>query len=159
MRPKHPDSKVRRNLSKRWYNLMSRCYNPDCHAYSNYGAKGVVVSEDWLDKERFISDAKSLPGYDEKLLLGGKLHLDKDMSDGENIYSSKTCSFVSLESNNKVKPNQQVCFKATDRHGNTYRSCNQSEFARTHGLRQGSVSACIRGKLKTTGGFIIEKEG
>jgi hypothetical protein len=148
MKPTRPDSKVRRNLSKRWYNMMSRCHDESHPRFDDYGGNGVTVDERWKDKEQFLDDARRLPGFDEGLLLDGKLHLDKDTLDPNNkVYSPDTCVFVSLEKNNSVKPKQMTPFIATAPDGRIFDVLNQSSFAKEHGLTQGTISACLKGKI------------
>lgn len=156
MKPKSPDSEVRRNLSKRWYNLIGRCTNPLHERYMQYGGAGVSVCEEWLDKEKFILDVKEISGYSEQALLAGKLHLDKDSLVSNNkIYSSHTCVFIDPVTNNKFKPNQMVTFEALSPRDTLYESSNQSEFARTHGLNQSDISACLNGKRDHVGGWLF----
>lgn len=31
-------------------NMKQRCYNPNCKAYKNYGARGITVCDEWLDE-------------------------------------------------------------------------------------------------------------
>jgi hypothetical protein len=38
------------------YNMMKRCYDPDHHAYANYGGRGVRVCKSWHDVGQFIED-------------------------------------------------------------------------------------------------------
>lgn len=154
MKPTRPDSKVRRNLSKRWYNMMARCHDATHPRYADYGGKGVTVDDRWKEKEAFLEDAKKLPGFNEQLLLDGKIHLDKDTVDPTNkIYSPEKCVFVSLEENNQVKPNQMRTFIAKAPDGRVFEVLNQSEFAKEHGLRQGTISACLQGKIATHQGW------
>lgn len=35
------------------YEMMRRCYNPNCPMYKCYGAKGIVVCDEWHDREKF----------------------------------------------------------------------------------------------------------
>ena len=35
------------------YEMMRRCYNEKSIAYKDYGAKGIVVCEEWHDRENF----------------------------------------------------------------------------------------------------------
>lgn len=153
------ESKVRRNLSKRWYNLIARCNNPNHPRYKDYGAAGVRVDERWMSKENFLKDAPNLPGYDEKRLLSGDLHLDKDIRIvGNKTYSKDTCSFVSQEDNNRSKPSQMVPFQARDPEGNVFKVTNQSEFARQHGLQQSTISDCLKGRIVKHKGWTFKYE-
>jgi hypothetical protein len=29
--------------------MKQRCYNPNHHAWKNYGARGIIVCQEWLD--------------------------------------------------------------------------------------------------------------
>ena len=111
MKTKKEGSEVRRNLSKRWYNLKDRCLNKEHPRYKDYGAAGVTIADEWLDKETFIDDCKELDGYDEDKLLSGVLHLDKDFKgNNSSKYSKETCKFISINENNSNKPNQMKAF-------------------------------------------------
>lgn len=35
-----------------WVHLRQRCYNKNDSAYKNYGKKGIIVCDEWLDEER-----------------------------------------------------------------------------------------------------------
>lgn len=34
--------------------MKSRCYNINNNRYNNYGKRGIIICEDWLDKEKGI---------------------------------------------------------------------------------------------------------
>lgn len=155
-RPCKADSKVRRNLGRRWISMMGRCYDTSHPRYPLYGGNGVRVCLRWHDKEVFMRDALLIEGYDEDLLLAGKLYLDKDTKSKRKIYSLKSCAFISIEESNKHKPNQMVKFVGRSPDGKKYVGLNQSEFARNHELGQSSISACLKGKLSTHRGWTFE---
>lgn len=147
------NSEVRRNLSKRWYNMISRCSDAN-DPY--YGGRGVTVSNRWLDKETFINDCQTLRGYDKELLLTGKLFLDKDsIILGNTVYSPDTCCFLTQEESNSFKPNQMVAFTAISPNGEIFESRNQSEFAKEHSLLQTSISRCLRLGRGTHKGWVF----
>ena len=37
------------NLYKIYYGIIKRCYNKNDQAFKNYGARGIVVCQEWLD--------------------------------------------------------------------------------------------------------------
>lgn len=83
-----------------WTNMIDRCYNPNNHAYKNYGAIGVTVCERWKRFDLFIEDARKLPGYDKQKIDAGELTIDKDIIDRSKlIYSPETCCFVTKSVN------------------------------------------------------------
>lgn len=155
-RPRKADSKVRRNLGRRWIGMMRRCYDPTHARYPLYGGDGVKVCLRWHSKEVFMQDALLIEGYDEDLLLAGKLYLDKDTKSKCKIYSLKSCVFISIEESNKHKPNQMVKFVGRSPDGEKHVGLNQSEFARDHKLRQSSISDCLKGRLATHKGWTFE---
>lgn len=141
-------SKVRLNLSNRWYNMTARCYDVKHPRYKDYGGHGVYIDDEWRNKETFLADAILLPGYDETKLLSGLLHLDKDSRiAGNDVYSKHTCAFISIEENNTYKPNQMVAFIGTSPNSEEFEGLNQSEFARQHNLRQSTIADCLNGRV------------
>lgn len=99
-------SKIDTVLRNRYYSMMNRCYNVNCKKYKNYGARGITVCNRWKDNlSNYLKDVKLLDGYDENLILQGKLQLDKDLKIKESkIYSPDTCKWVTEKENVQVKP-------------------------------------------------------
>ena len=159
MRKTHPDSKLRRNLSKRWYNMVARCTDEEHPRYPQYGGAGITICDKWKDKENFIEDAQTLPGFDKDAILEGRLHLDKDVLDPTNkVYSPDTCVFVSLDENNRTKPIQMTPFIAIAPDGSRHEGLNQSEFAEKHQLRQSTISDCLNGRVGKHRGWTFESK-
>lgn len=81
---------------KVWKEMLNRCYNPNCHGYSTYGAKGVIVCDEW----------HNFQNYAEWYLtncLDDSFHVDKDILSGNSkIYSPETCCFVPRIINNVI---------------------------------------------------------
>lgn len=151
---KFDDIEVRRNLSKRWYNMISRCSDV---GNSNYGGCGVSVCPRWQDKENFINDCQGLPGYNREALLTGSLYLDKDsIISGNKIYSPETCCFLTVAESNAFKPNQMATFVAISPDGDVYESNNQSAFASEHNLLQTAISRCLRGAGSSHNGWTFK---
>lgn len=38
-----------------WISMKTRCYNPECEDYKDYGGRGILVCERWLGKDGFIN--------------------------------------------------------------------------------------------------------
>lgn len=147
-------SKLRKNLYKRWWSMMQRCYNSSDKDYHIYGGRGVTVCQSWHIFENFLSDAVKLPGFCGEDMLGGGKILDKDTTvNGSILYSRDCCCFVSKTNSNKCKPSQMHAFIATAPNGAVYESTNQSEFALNHNLTQGTISSCLRGLIKKHQGW------
>lgn len=90
-----------------WYRVLRRCYDtaqlrrPRGKSYAN-----VKVCDRWFSLRNFAEDIKKLPNYNE-WLCHPTMQLDKDInSNGEHIYSPKTCSFVSRTENMREMNNR-----------------------------------------------------
>ena len=46
----------RTNSYHSWKAMIRRCYNPNCHAYKNYGGKGIKVCNRWQNVRNFYED-------------------------------------------------------------------------------------------------------
>lgn len=44
-----------------WQDLQRRCYNPNTHNYENYGGRGIVVCDRWLDRTKTVVGTKLAP--------------------------------------------------------------------------------------------------
>lgn len=50
------------SIHNRWKAMKQRCYNPNARWYSNYGARGIGVCEDWLpDFQAYYADVGDVP--------------------------------------------------------------------------------------------------
>lgn len=45
-----------------WRAMINRCYNPKCNRYKNYGERGIIVCQRWLESvNNFIEDMGERP--------------------------------------------------------------------------------------------------
>ena len=133
--------------------MMDRCYKKSYKAYKNYGNKGVFVCERWHTFNNFLEDLDKIKGFNLDLFLNGKICLDKDKIGNSKEYSLDKCCFISLEENNKYKPNQQKLIIGISPNNEIYEFYNQSQFAKDYGLRQSCIGDCLSGKCKTHKGW------
>ena len=52
-----------------WQGMKNRCLNPNCEYYHNYGGRGIIICNEWLDYSNFRDFMLKL-GYDENLKQG-----------------------------------------------------------------------------------------
>ena len=76
-----------------WNGMKYRCYNQKYKGYKNYGAKGVVVCDEW--KHDFLA----FYTWAIKNNYQKGLQLDKDIKGNGMLYSPQTCSFVTRTEN------------------------------------------------------------
>ncbi len=57
----HGHSSPRSPTYNSWLAMMSRCYKESDVAYKNYGARGIVVCDEWHNFMNFLSDMKERP--------------------------------------------------------------------------------------------------
>lgn len=91
-------------IYRRWYNMISRCYNPKDKRYNSYGAVGVTVDPRWHNCSNYIMDIKSIYGYDLFVNDPHNYHLDKDylqsgIPKNMRVYSKDTCIWLNAKSN------------------------------------------------------------
>jgi hypothetical protein len=53
--------KARSRPYNKWMSMLDRCRNPNSPAYKNYGGRGIVVCERWLDFAQFHADMGDPP--------------------------------------------------------------------------------------------------
>jgi len=105
---KKTDKTLYNVLIKRWYIMISRCYNKKDKSFKFYGAKGITVDKNWHNFSNYFSDVQKLKGFDRKLITDNKIQLDKDLKQidkpyNERIYSKDTCIWLSQYDNNFIK--------------------------------------------------------
>ena len=92
---------------RRWYGMISRCYNKDDNGYQYYGGVGVTVCNRWLCFEYYLNDLPSLPGYENFKANPSKYYIDKDVlqagvPENQKVYSPQTCMFLEKNINSKL---------------------------------------------------------
>lgn len=68
-----------------WDSMRSRCYNRSSTSYYNYGGRGIVVCDEWLDSVKFFQWAKQ-SGYKKGLYI--------DRIDNTKGYYPENCQWV-----------------------------------------------------------------
>ena len=112
-----------------WYNMKSRCDNPNSHFYQHCGGLGITYCEEWKSYQNFKSWALS---------NGHKDNLTLERIDKTKDYSPTNCKWSNrLEQGNNKKNNKII----------TYKNKTQtfSQWARELGVK----TSTLRGRLLT----------
>lgn len=71
-------------MYKVWSSMKDRCLNSRCHAYPDYGGRGITVAEEWMSFGQFYADM--CPTYEKGLEL--------DRGNNDLGYSKSNCRWV-----------------------------------------------------------------
>lgn len=119
-----------------WLGMRSRCNNPNDTGYSNYGARGITVCQEWDDFVKFEKWSME-NGYSETLTL------DRIKNDGN--YEPQNCRWITkLEQSRNKRNNHQVTID-----GKTKCVMDWCQY-----LKVGKGNAYVRAKKK---GILIEE--
>lgn len=151
-------------LYKRWYKMLSRCYDTSSQNYKWYGGKGVYVCDRWLRYENYEKDISSMDNYDNLMKYPNLWNVDKDIIDSNNkCYCPDKCLIVSkydniseaIDRNSNTTSVSRSPVVQLDKLGNilnVYPSIKKASIETNVSYQ--CISLCCRGKLKTSGGFI-----
>lgn len=114
-------------------NMKYRCNNENCHAYKDYGGRGIKVCEEWNNIENGFKNF-----YKWAISTGYKDGLSIDRIDNDKGYSPENCRWISLSENvakaNKHnvrrKPNHKGFYIGYCPSGKFYVFDNANEFSR-----------------------------
>lgn len=123
-----------------YWGIMGRCYNPDHISYPHYGARGIVVCDEWKNSiNAFVKWAKD-NGY--------KYGLQIDRKDNDKGYSPENCHWVT-RAENQHNTSQTVLddtkvslIRRWDKLG----AKTQKEMAEILGVSQSRISDVINNK-------------
>lgn len=90
-------------LYRIWCGIKTRCFNPDDHAYKNYGGRGITLCKEWLDYKNFYNWAIS-SGYRDNLTI--------ERIDNDGDYEPCNCTWIPRS---KQAHNRKTSFRVTYR--------------------------------------------
>ena len=78
----------RTRLYRIWTNMKQRCFNNQSSSYEDYGGRGIVVCDEWLEFQAFRDWALS-HGYSEDLSI--------DRTDNDGNYCPENCRWATAK--------------------------------------------------------------
>ena len=95
-------------LKSVYYQMIDRCYKPSNVGYRYYGARGVVVCDEWRSNPQSFFDWAAI-GYKEGL------QLDKDIIGTGFLYSPDTCCWITHKKNqSKTQRSHKVIYNGEE---------------------------------------------
>lgn len=145
---------IKRKLKhlSRYVQILQRCYNKDCIAYTSYGAKGITMCDEWLESpDAFIKWCEE-NGYEENLVLDKDILCDK-LGITPKIYSPLTCQFITRAENQEyaAENTTRQAVACYDNNGDLIKVYKSISLAGTTSEAT-NISRAVRGKrLKAKG--------
>lgn len=102
-------------LYRTWNDMKDRCYNPKCHAYSNYGGRGISICEEWKNNVVNFYNWAMSNGYTDELSI--------DRINVNGNYEPSNCRWVTM----KVQQNNKTTNRIIEFNGASH---NLSEWAK-----------------------------
>lgn len=138
-----------------YYNMLDRCSNKNCHAYKNYGGRGITICDEWKYKNGYNNF------YEWALKNGYKDGLSIDRIDNDGNYEPANCQWITKYENlakaNKINKrrhnNKGLKYYAVSPNNEYYEFEFASEFAREHNLRAGTIRKAANNKKKLKNGW------
>jgi hypothetical protein len=92
---KYPEGTCYSRLYRIWSKIKARCYDTSQKGYHNYGGRGIVMCQEWLQDFMSFHSWATSSGY------GDTLSIDRIDNDGN--YEPLNCRWISLKAQHRNK--------------------------------------------------------
>lgn len=83
-----------------WYSMLSRCYNKNCKEYVLYGARGIVVCDEWKNDYIVFKKWSMEHGYKDYLTI--------DRINNNGNYEPLNCSWATMKEQCRNRRNNHI---------------------------------------------------
>ena len=136
-----------------WSSMLGRCKNKNNKAYKNYGARGIVVCDEWQTFINFKEDMYE--SYITHIEIFGKKNTSIERTNNNEGYSKENCMWATnKEQASNTRKNK--LYKATHIDGEVIYSRNISAFARNKPVSSGTIINCLKNGKRTKSGWSFE---
>ena len=87
-----------------WRSMKKRCLNINHDQYPRYGAKGIMVCDEWLQFKNFLKDMGERPSKNHTL----------DRIDNSKGYFKSNCRWVTVKEQNRNRTSNKLTLKKAD---------------------------------------------
>ena len=94
----HGESYTR--LHSIWADIKTRCLNPNCLSYKDYGGRGITICPEWTNDYITFRDWSLSNGYKEGL------QINRINNNGN--YEPNNCNFVTIQENTRNRRGQKI---------------------------------------------------
>lgn len=110
-----------------WHAMIQRCYDKNCHAYSRYGGRGIIVCDKWQTFEGFYEDMGDRPQGKslERLDNNGNYSRENVIWADIKQQNNNRRTNVVLEHNGKKQTMQQWCDELNLKFGTVWARLNR----------------------------------
>lgn len=122
-------------LYRCWSNIKSRCYNKKVRSYADYGAKGIVMCDEWLHDFQAFANWSMANGLQEGLTINRK--------ESNKSYCPDNCEWISLEENCRQAKKEVHCWGKELGTSKYYEFDNIRQFAREHELNFSAIDQVL----------------
>jgi hypothetical protein len=82
-------------LHRIWEEMKKRCYNPNRKEYKNYGGRGIIICDRWLDFQNFYDDLINKYNNFLQIFPNERISIERENVNGN--YELDNCSFIPLK--------------------------------------------------------------